>query len=89
MAVRRTANTITVSGDDLNDLKKAMRNALLGTRKVNDLKPGQVQCPFCGDVYMPTHKEHFISGICDPCWPDDPDEPSILTEPESDDDNPF
>mgnify|MGYP003121163276 CR=1 FL=1 len=88
MTVRRTANTITISGDDLDDLKKAMRNSLLGTRKVNDLKPGQVQCPFCGDVYMPTHKEHFISGICDACWPDEPTD-IVEVQDDGDDDKPF
>ena len=70
MAVKRMRNSITVSGDDLRDLKKAMRDSLLGARE-RKLKPGEVQCPFCGDVYLPTHKEHMLSGICDGCWPDE------------------
>ena len=73
MAVRRLRNSITISGNDLKDLKRAMRDSLLGVRK-RKLKPGEVQCPFCGDIYMPTNKEHFISGICARCWPDEPEE---------------
>lgn len=70
MSIRRKKNSITVSGEDLQDLKQALRDSILGAKK-KKLRPGQVQCPFCGDVYMPQSREHFISGICDGCWPEE------------------
>jgi len=56
---------------ELNDLKNMLYDQLLGDRK-KKLKDDEAQCPFCSTVYKTTSKEHIISGICDDCWPEEP-----------------
>lgn len=72
---RRTTKTLA-------QLKSELRADLLG-EKATPTEPGEVQCPFCSTVYQATEPEHFISGICNPCWPSEPPEPP----PEDDCDN--
>lgn len=67
MAVRRTSFGVTISGDDLKDLKAALRRDILGPKGVK-VPPGHAQCPGCKEVLPIWTKEQSISGICDPCW---------------------
>lgn len=64
MAVKRSKNTIRVSGDDLSNLKLAMKRTLRPAK----VKPGEAQCPMCKRVLAIRTKEQEISGTCDPCW---------------------
>ena len=78
MAVRRLKNSITVSGDDLNDLKAALKK-LVRPAEVPD---GYAQCPFCKRVLLIQTTEQTISGTCDSCWDDTFAEPVYKPETE-------
>ena len=64
MAVRRQKNSITVSGDDLTDLKAALKKLL----RPAEVPWDHAQCPCCGDILKIFTTEQTISGTCDPCW---------------------
>lgn len=64
MAVRRNKNSITISGDDLTNLKAALKR----TTRPSEVPPGHAQCPGCMRVLPIRTKEQTISGTCDPCW---------------------
>ena len=64
MAVRRRRNSITVSGNDLTDLRAALKK-LVRPAEVPD---GYAQCPFCKQVLLIQTSEQSMTGTCDPCW---------------------
>jgi len=74
---RRTTKT-------LSQLKAGMRDDLLGD-KATPTEQGEVQCPFCSTVYRATEPEHFISGICNACFPSE--QPEKQPDMEHDEDS--
>ena len=76
--VRKNKHGVTVSGDDLNNLKAALRK-ILRPAAVPD---GHAQCPGCKKVLQIRTAEQRISGTCDPCWDKLFAEPKPVTEPE-------
>tara|TARA_R110000824_G_scaffold56378_1_gene154392 strand:+ start:487 stop:744 length:258 start_codon:yes stop_codon:yes gene_type:complete len=79
MAVRRNKNSITISGDDLTNLKAALRRH----HRPAKVAPGHAQCPVCMTVLPIRTKEQAISGTCDPCWDRLYAEPEPVTEPDA------
>ena len=65
MAIRRLRNSVTISGDDLSNVKQALKKAL---RPASDVPPGYAQCPGCKKILIIVTSEQRISGTCDPCW---------------------
>lgn len=89
MAVRKNSRGITVSGDDLSNLKAALKKAF----RPAEVPAGYAQCPGCKQVLPIKTKEQEISGTCDPCWDRLFDVMSPVTEHEevthADEEKPF
>ena len=74
--VRKNKYGVTVSGDDLSDLKLALKKVL----RPAAVPDGHAQCPGCKQVLPIKTAEQRISGTCDPCWDKMPGGPGPVTE---------
>ena len=86
MSIKRTANTITVSGDDLKDLKAALKKLV----RPAEVPWDHAQCPMCKKILLIKTNEQTISGTCDPCWDKMfAEETEALVQEDGTDDRPF